>query len=51
VAFEERRALLVDSRAWIVDGKEASLSTIYYPPSTKKALRTPLSDRIVFSQE
>jgi hypothetical protein len=38
LACRERRALWVDSREWIVDGKEGSLSTIYYPPSTKKAL-------------
>jgi hypothetical protein len=33
-----RGALWVDSREWIVDGKEESLSTIYYPPSTKKVI-------------
>ena len=32
---------LVDRREWIVNGKESFLSTIYYPPSTKKASRSP----------
>jgi hypothetical protein len=36
-----RRAHWVDSREWIVDEKEGSLSTINYPPSTKKAFRFP----------